>query len=113
MPGEQYAHRVAWIKAHGPIPDGLQVLHRCDNPPCVLLAHLFLGTPQNNTDDMIEKGRHMHGEHHVHAKLTDPVVHTLRQLRPTHTLRELSAMFNISKSVISNICNGKAWVHVK
>lgn len=51
------AHRVSWIIHFGPIPDELHVLHKCDNPPCVNPEHLFIGTPQDNVDDMIQKGR--------------------------------------------------------
>lgn len=52
------AHRAAWVAANGPIPSGLHVLHRCDNPPCVNIEHLFLGTHQDNMDDKKSKGRH-------------------------------------------------------
>src|SRR5687768_7875966 len=52
------AHRVAWRLANGPVPDGLWVLHRCDNPRCVRPDHLFLGTHSDNMRDMWSKNRH-------------------------------------------------------
>jgi hypothetical protein len=55
--GLVYAHRYAWVQARGPIPAGLDVLHRCDNPPCCSPDHLFLGTDQDNREDMARKWR--------------------------------------------------------
>lgn len=51
------AHRLAWILTYGPIPQGMCVLHRCDNPPCINPAHLFLGTDKDNAMDRDGKGR--------------------------------------------------------
>jgi len=56
---KQYrAHRFSWELEYGPIPAGKWVLHRCDNPPCVRLSHLYAGTPKENAGDMVEAGNH-------------------------------------------------------
>lgn len=52
------AHRVTWTETHGPIPVGMVVRHRCDNPACVRVDHLQLGTKADNNRDMVERGRH-------------------------------------------------------
>ncbi len=68
------AHVFAYIAAHGPLPDGVCVLHKCDNPPCCNPLHLFLGTFAENNKDRNRKGR-------SYRKLTPDQVITIRQLR--------------------------------
>lgn len=63
LKGLDRTHRVSWVIHFGPIPVGLFVLHRCDNPPCVRPDHLWLGTSADNTADMVAKGRESHHRH--------------------------------------------------
>lgn len=68
----QKAHRIVWIITYGEIPDGLCVLHRCDNPPCCNPEHLFLGTKADNTADMDAKGRRRSAYGDAHGSRTHP-----------------------------------------
>ncbi|MHC4334115.1 MAG: HNH endonuclease [Planctomycetota bacterium] len=75
-------NRVLWREHKGPIPKGRCICHKCDNPSCVNLDHLFLGSYRQNTLDMIRKGRARHpvGEAHGLAKLTENDVREIRKL---------------------------------
>lgn len=105
-----YAHRLSWELANGPVPSGLCVCHRCDNPPCVRPDHLFLGTRTENHADMVAKGRHVRGEGSPSAKLTIKQVRAIRRLLDTGlSHRRLAAMFGVSQPAITHISTGKTW----
>lgn len=104
---EHYAHRRSWEIYKGPIPDGLEVLHKCDNPPCVNPDHLFLGTQQDNIDDADKKGRLLRGERHGNAKLTNVQVDEIRRLIPLKTQRVIAAQFGVTRQTISDIKIGR------
>jgi hypothetical protein len=105
------AHRFAWELTHGPVPDGLCVLHDCpggDNPACVRPEHLYLGTQQVNVDDMIAKGRQATGARLPHTKLTDVQV---REIRTRHAAGEkvtaLAKEFDVRHPCISRVVRGQ------
>lgn len=104
------AHRVAYQLAFGTIPNGLWVLHHCDNRLCVNPNHLFLGTRNDNSVDMVAKGRAARGERNVTARLTREQVREIRAKYDTHlSVRELSREYGVCKSEINYIITKKSW----
>lgn len=125
------AHRFSWELHYGPIPDGLLVCHRCDNRPCVRPDHLFLGTPADNSADMVAKGRSYTpggDEHYSHrnpgrvrrgsaaprAILTEEQVRSIRArclAQPT-TFRQIAQEYGVVPSTISAIARRVTWAHL-
>ena len=110
------AHRISYMLEHGRIADGLWVLHKCDNPPCVNPSHLFLGNRSDNMKDAYKKGRafepHKHGyvsygENVSTAKLTNAQAEMIREsdLR----ISELARAFSVSRKAIRNVRQGKSF----
>lgn len=109
------ASRVSWEMENGPIPDGLHVLHRCDNPPCVRPDHLFLGTQSDNNHDRDRKGRGRWspGEANGCHKLTNADILDIRRLSSSGVSRAaIASMFNINKNTVSGISTRRTWKHV-
>lgn len=110
----QRTHRITWMWENGPIPEGMFVLHKCDNPSCVRVSHLFLGDHKSNMADARSKGRMNRGSSHGMAKLTEDVVLTIREMyrnqRPTY--RELAEAFGVTDRMIGLIVRGRNWRHV-
>lgn len=100
------AHRISWFFTHGPIPEGLWVLHKCDNRPCCNPKHLFLGTARDNTRDMMVKKRFLpQGQSGWRNILTQE--DKLKILKDERTQKEISIDYGISRTLVSKIkCKG-------
>lgn len=98
-----YAHRVAYAEANGPIPDGLFVLHHCDNPPCVRPDHLFLGSNRDNILDMLAKDRH------VRSLAVADVVDIKRSLARGESRISLARRYGVDRHTIGFIATGRTW----
>ena len=106
-------NRVAYELWKGPIPDGLHVLHSCDNSLCVNPDHLRVGTNDENVRDRHERGRwaDMKGSNNSNAKLTVEDVKDIKILRDFgFVYRELAEMYGVTISCVYKICVDKSWV---
>lgn len=108
-----FAHRVAWIEAHGPIPEGLVVMHTCDNPPCINVEHLRLGTRAENNADMRVKRRQAVGEANGSARLTDGDVRVIRICWDRgQTASSLARYYGVDTSTVDDIVHRRSWKHI-
>lgn len=117
---QERAHRLAYEDAEGPIPAGMSLLHRCDNPPCVRPAHLFVGTQADNMADMTEKGRRSTGPRHAQreqsgeanhmARLTAERVADIRAMGLAGYYElDIAERFGVTKSNVGLILRGETW----
>ena len=114
-----YAHRFVWLIIHGVWPDK-NILHECDNPPCVNPNHLFEGTQLDNIHDCIKKGRFVNknntGIKNPNVKLTEK---DIRQIRREYVAKDknfgakpLAKKYGVKPAAISKIITRRNWKHV-
>ena len=107
------AHRIAFMLVKGAIPDGLDVLHRCDVRRCCNPAHHFPGTKQDNSDDMIQKGRwsrktSFRDDGNPNARISSDQLPQFFEDAKSMSQRKIAAKYGISKSQVGNILRGES-----
>ena len=117
-----FAHRVAYSLSFGiNLPTerqhkyAINVLHKCDNPPCCNPSHLFLGTPKDNAVDRLTKQRQHStaGSKNPAAKLTERDVEEIRDMvRQGLRLKTAAVVFSVSKDTVERVCGGAGWAHI-
>ncbi len=119
------AHALAYQLTYGEVATGLSICHHCDNRPCVRPDHLYAGTPRQNTQDAIRRGRmnveafahnqfHVRGEQSPNAVLTESDVLAIRLAlaNKTATGLALAEQYGVAASTISAIKKRKLWSHL-
>ena len=102
--------QVSYMLYIGEIPDGLCILHKCDNRKCVNPDHLFVGTVAENSADMVSKGRQAKGESVAASKLTEKQVLEIRN--DPRSQRKIGLDYGVSHTTVCDIKSGAAWSHV-
>lgn len=101
-------HRLSYERFTGPIPEGLDVCHKCDHPPCCNPDHLFVGTRSENMQDMLAKGRGVTGEDHPFSKLTDAAVIEIYRLREAGVKNiDIAERYSLHHGYVADLLGGR------
>ena len=118
--GKQSTHtasRLSYELNCGPIPDGLEILHSCDNPRCVNPRHLRVGSHKENMSEASERQRfknHVKGRAHHNAKLSAAKVKAIRRRHARgESSRALAVLYGVAKPTMYNVLHGRTWKHVR
>lgn len=107
------AHRFSYTYYFGKIPDDMFVCHKCDNPICSNPGHLFLGTSEQNFQDMRKKNRHAHGEKCGNSRINEQIViEIIDRLNNNEKMIQISRQMNVSYTTINSIKRNKTWKHI-
>lgn len=108
----QLAHRMAWRAAHGPIPQGAEIMHDCDTPACVNPGHLRPGSHARNLGDAAQRGRFPRGEKCWKSKLTAEVVREIRASQGRLSHREAAMVHGVDRRTVADARSRRTWRHV-
>jgi len=108
------AHRFSWELFNHEIPEGLYILHRCDNPSCVNPSHLFLGTKLDNSLDALHKGRIPRGEDKWCSKLSEnEVIEIIKRHNNNESRKDIAKDYDVCPWTIRDIVTGRTWKHIQ
>jgi len=107
----QASHRWEWEDNYGKIPEGLMICHKCDNPSCKNLDHLFMGTNADNQKDKRLKGRACRGETRHNARLNKDLVKLIRG--STESQRVMAFKLGVDPATVRRVKQGKTWAHIE
>jgi len=109
-----YSHRMVYIETYGSIPEGLCILHTCNNPKCCNPKHLYVGTHADNMEQMSKDGRSNMGEKHPNSRLSNQIIIKIRFLYSTgkYSQKCLGKMVGVSQGQISRIIKKDGWKHI-
>lgn len=108
-------HRIVWSLAHGEIPPGKVIMHTCDNPACIEITHLQVGTQADNIADMTNKGRRVsaRGRDQGSAKLCEHDIPIIRHwLKEGYAPYKIANSFGVTEGLIRHIRAGRVWAHI-
>lgn len=111
--GMKLVHRLIWCAIHGRPPIGMCVCHKCDNRKCINPAHLFLGTQQDNLEDMLSKGRNAKGAMLPNTVLTPRQVRYIRKQYKRGRGSLLANQFGVNANTIYDVVKLRTWSYVK
>lgn len=106
-------HRISYEQHIGKIPDGLIVMHTCDNRKCINPNHLKAGTHADNSADMVQKNRQKNGSSHYRSKLTEQkVLEIIKASRSGESNKSIADRYSVSPGTVWFIVKGLTWKHV-
>ena len=104
------AHRTAWMMRYGPVPEGKNLLHSCNNPACVNTDHLRIGTHKQNMEDRKAAGNYLQGSKHFNSKYTEELARSVYAAEGAE--HAVARRFGVPRDWVNRVRSGRGWKHI-